>query len=161
LLGSGTILNEVVKASQILAEKYGVPSTIYSATSYKELRRDALEASRWNMLHPDQPKKQSFIEKLLEGAQGPFISASDYMRTFAEQVTPFIPGGKMTTLGTDGFGRSETREALRRFFEVDAAAIVVAALHALFEEGKVEAALVRQAITDMGINPDQPAPWTV
>jgi pyruvate dehydrogenase E1 component len=160
LFGSGTILNEVLKAQMMLSEKYGVASNVYSATSYKELRRDALECQRWNMLHPEETPKKSYIEALLEGVQGPFVAASDYMRTLAEQVAAFVPG-PMLALGTDGFGRSETREALRRFFEVDAAAIVLGALHMLAEEGKIEKSLVRQAITDLGVNPDQPAPWTV
>ncbi|MCC6805930.1 MAG: pyruvate dehydrogenase (acetyl-transferring), homodimeric type [Deltaproteobacteria bacterium] len=160
LMGSGTILNEVVKAAQILAEKFGVASSVYSATSYKELRRDAMECERWNMLHPEQEKKRSYLAKLFDGAEGPFVSASDYMRTFAEQIAPYLPG-KLTTLGTDGFGRSETREALRRFFEVDAAAIVVAALHALAEEDKIARSVVTHAIAELGINPEQPAPWTV
>jgi pyruvate dehydrogenase E1 component len=160
LFGSGTILNEVVKAAHILAEKYGVASDVYSATSYKELRRDAMAAERWNMLHPGAERKRSYLETLLDGVDGPFVAASDYMRTFAEQIGPYLPG-QLTTLGTDGFGRSETREALRRFFEVDAAAVVVAALHALAEEGKIATDVVQQAIKDLGVNPDAPAPWTV
>ncbi len=160
LLGSGAILNETVKAQAILAEKYGVSSHVYSATSYKELRRDALECQRWNMLHPSETPRQSYLETLLEGVSGPFVAASDYMRTFAEQIGPFLPG-PLLALGTDGFGRSETREALRRFFEVDASAIVVAALHMLAEDGKIERTVVAQAISDLGVNPNAPAPWTV
>jgi pyruvate dehydrogenase E1 component len=160
LLGSGAILNEVVKAGKILAEKYGVSSTIWSATSYKELKRDAMEVQRWNMLHPDQPKKRSYVETMLSEGSGPVVAASDYMRALPESITPYVPGG-MLTLGTDGFGRSETRESLRRFFEVDAAGIVVAALWALAERGLCERSVVKNAIAAEGVNPEQPAPWTV
>lgn len=160
LLGSGMLLQEVLKAADMLAEKYGVASTVYAVTSYKELRRDAMEAARWNMLHPEQPRRISYVESLTANAKGPFIASSDYMRTWAEQIAPYLPGG-LLALGTDGFGRSETRPALRRFFEVDAAAVVVASLYALAERGELDRAVVTQAIKDTGINPDQPAPWTV
>jgi pyruvate dehydrogenase E1 component len=160
LLGSGMLLQEVLKAADLLAERYGVASTVYAVTSYKELRRDAMEAARWNMLHPEQPRRVSYVESLTANAKGPFIASSDYMRTWAEQIAPYLPGG-LLALGTDGFGRSETRPALRRFFEVDAAAVVVASLYALAERGELDRAVVSQAIRDTGINPDQPAPWTV
>ncbi len=160
LLGSGAILNEVRKAAVILAEKYGVSSTVYSATSYKELKRDAMEVQRWNVLHPDQPKRTSYVESVLAEGTGPIVAASDYMRALPETISTYVPGG-IFALGTDGFGRSEAREALRRFFEVDAAAIVVAALHQLAERGEIDRALVKRAIGELGVNPEQPAPWTV
>ncbi|MBN4061131.1 pyruvate dehydrogenase (acetyl-transferring), homodimeric type, partial [bacterium AH-315-I18] len=118
LFGSGAILNEVLDAQQILADKYNVSSQVWSVTSYNELRRDAQDCERWNMLHADQTPRQSYIQKVLEGKEGPVIAASDYVRAVAEQLTPWIKNG-MYVLGTDGYGRSETREALRRFFEVD------------------------------------------
>jgi pyruvate dehydrogenase E1 component len=160
LLGSGPIVREALRAQEILAEHYGVSSTVWSVTSYKELRRDALEARRWNMLHPEQPARRSYLERLLEGAQGPFVAATDYMRTLAEQIAPWLPDS-LLALGTDGFGRSETRPALRRFFEVDAAAMVVAALYALAERGEIDREQVRRAIQELELDPDQPAPWTV
>jgi pyruvate dehydrogenase E1 component len=159
LLGSGSILGEVLKAQTILARDYGVSATAWSATSYKELRRDAMEVERWNTLHPDQPKT-SYVADLFADEPGPIIAASDYMRALPESIATYLPG-RFSVLGTDGFGRSETREALRRFFEVDAAAIVVASLYRLSLENKVDRAVVRKAITDLGVNPDQPASWTV
>jgi pyruvate dehydrogenase E1 component len=160
LLGSGVILREVLKAQDILEQRYGVPSTVWSVTSYKELRREALEVKRWNMLHPDQPAGRSYLEKAVAGAPGPFVAASDYMRALPEQIAPWLPGG-LTALGTDGFGRSDTRPALRRFFEVDAAAVVIASLYALAQRRALDPATVKKAINELGVNPDQPAPWTV
>ena len=129
LLGSGVILNEVLRAQSILAEKYGVGSTVFSATSYQELRRDAIECERWNRLHPDQPKRMPYVAKVLGETKGPIIASSDYMRALPEQIASYV-GGRLTALGTDGFGRSDTRKALRRFFEVDAESVVVSALYA-------------------------------
>jgi len=159
LLGSGPIMREVLRAQTMLKEQYGIGSTIWSVTSYKELRYDALETERWNMLHPDQPPRTSYLGTILQGVEGPFVAASDYMRTLPEQIARWIPG--LVALGTDGFGRSESREALRNFFEVDAEHIVFASLHALAVAGKIDRALVSKAITDLKINPDQPASWTV
>ncbi len=159
LLGSGSILREVMKAQKILAENYGVSSTVWSATSYKELRREAMEVERYNSLHPGETKK-SYVETLFEDTNGPIVAASDYMRSWPELISPYL-GGRMFALGTDGFGRSETREALRRFFEVDAAAIVVASLHRLAVDKKVDIDVVKKAIADLGVNPEAPAPWTV
>mgnify|MGYP005850071403 CR=1 FL=1 len=164
LLGSGVILNKVLEAQKLLAEKYGIGSTVYSATSYKELRRDAMETERWNRLHPAQPARKSYVETVLAGTPGPVVAASDYQRALPEQIAPYLTDGKgprMLALGTDGFGRSETRPMLRRFFEVDAEHVTVAALHALAKRGEVDKAVVAQAIKDLGINPDAPAPWTV
>jgi pyruvate dehydrogenase E1 component len=161
LLGSGTILNEVLRAQQILAEKYGIGSTVFSATSYKELRRDCIETERWNRLHPDKPARKTHVESMLGNSPFvPVIASSDYMRALPEQVAPYL-NGRLLALGTDGFGRSETRQALRRFFEINAEHVTVAALHALAERGELDRAIVVQAIKDLSINPDLPAPWTV
>jgi pyruvate dehydrogenase E1 component len=154
LFGSGAILREVLRAADILAEKYGVSSNIWSVTSYKELRRDAHAARRWNMLHPEQPPRQSFFEQAIAGHQGPFIAASDYVRGVPEQLDPWVPGG-LFVLGTDGFGRSETRGPLRRHFEVDAESVVVATLYRLAQEGKFSLSQVATAIKDLGIDPDK------
>ncbi len=160
LLGSGVILREVLRAQQILADKYGVASTVYSATSYQQLRRDALECERYNRLHPDAEAKVPHVKAVLGKTAGPIVASSDYMRIWAEGVGPFLDG-RLLALGTDGFGRSETRANLRRFFEVDAEHVTVAALYALAEQGKLDRLVVKQAITDLGLNPDAPHPWTV
>ncbi|MSR51911.1 MAG: pyruvate dehydrogenase (acetyl-transferring), homodimeric type [Gemmataceae bacterium] len=161
LLGSGVILREVLRAQEILATKYAVASTVFSATSYQELRRDAIECERANRLHPDQPKKVPYVEQVLgRDASVPTIASSDYMRALPEQVAPYLIG-KLLALGTDGFGRSETRQNLRRFFEVDAEHVALAALHALAERGQLDRAFVKQAIADLGIDADRPLPWTV
>ncbi|MCC6578938.1 MAG: pyruvate dehydrogenase (acetyl-transferring), homodimeric type [Phycisphaeraceae bacterium] len=160
LLGSGAILREVLRAQQILAEKYNVASTIWSVTSYTELCRDAMAVDRWNLLHPDQKPKQSYIETLLAKEKGPFIAASDYVRLLAQQIAPWVPGG-LYTLGTDGFGRSETREALRRFFNVDAECVTLAALRQLAKQSLFTPTQLAQAVKDLHVNPDTPAPWTV
>jgi pyruvate dehydrogenase E1 component len=160
LFGSGTILREALRAQELLAERYGISSNVWSATSYTELRRNAQEAERWNMLHPTEPKRSCYVEDVLRGETGPFIAASDYVRAVPEQISPFVPGG-LYVLGTDGFGRSETRPPLRRFFEVDAESITVATLYRLAQLGKIDPANVAGAIRDLGINPERPAPWTV
>lgn len=160
LLGSGVILREVLRAQEILATKYKIASTVYSATSYQELRRDCIEVERYNRLHPDQPKKKSHVENVLGNTQGPVIASSDYMRTLQEQISPYL-NGRLHALGTDGFGRSETRQSLRRFFEVDAEHVVVASLYALSERGELDKKVVAQAIKDLGIDPEKPHPWTV
>ncbi len=160
LLGSGVILNEALRAQTILAEKYNVASTVYSATSYQMLRRDALECERYNRLHPDAEGKMPYVQKVLGSTKGPVIATSDYMRTLAEQIGPYL-GGRLLALGTDGFGRSETRQNLRRFFEIDAEHTTVAALYALVERGELDRKVVKKAIQDLGIDPNKPAPWTV
>jgi pyruvate dehydrogenase E1 component len=161
LLGSGVIMREVLRAQEILATKYNVASTVYSATSYQELRRDAIECERHNRLHPDQPKRVPYVAQILgDDAAVPVIASSDYMRALPEQVAPYL-NNRLLALGTDGFGRSETRANLRRFFEVDAENVAVAALHALAERGQLDRGLVTQAIRDLGIDPERPAPWTV
>ncbi len=148
LFGSGSILHGVLDAQKILAEKYGVASDVWSVTSYNELRRDAQETERWNMLNPTAPRKQSYVEQMLSDAEGPCIAATDYLRCLSEQIAPWCPGG-LFALGTDGMGRSETRENLRRHFEVDAESVVIATLYKLMKEGKVDAKVVDAAIDDL------------
>ncbi|MFO0847525.1 MAG: pyruvate dehydrogenase (acetyl-transferring), homodimeric type [Gemmataceae bacterium] len=160
LLGSGVILREALRAQQILADKYKIASTVYSATSYQMLRRDAIECERHNRLHPTAEGKLPYVQKVLGGTKGPIVATSDYLRTLPEQVAPYL-GGRLLALGTDGFGRSETRAALRRFFEVDAEHVAVAALYALAERKELDRKAVEQAIKDFGLNPAAPPPWTV
>ncbi len=154
LLGSGPILNQVLEAQKLLAERYDVSADVWSATSYKTLRTEAMEAQRWNMLHPTEQPKCSYLESVLKGEEGVFVAASDYVKAVCEQIAPWVPGG-LTVLGTDGFGRSDTRKALRRFFEVDTEMIMVATLYALAQKGKVGMPLVAQAIDDLGVDPEK------
>jgi pyruvate dehydrogenase E1 component len=160
IFGSGTIINSALKAQEILAERYGVSADVWSATSYKLLRTDALRCKRWNMLHPTAAPKKSYIETLLAKEQGTFVAVSDYMRLVPDQIAPWVPGGLMT-LGTDGFGRSDTRARLRRFFEVDAESTVIATLYALAEKGLVERQLVENAIKELGVDPEKIQPQIV
>ncbi len=160
LVGSGTILREVEAAAELLAADFGVSAELWSAPSFNLLRRDGLAAERWNRLHPDQPARNSWVEEQLEGGSGPVIAATDYMRSFAEQIRPFVPG-RFVTLGTDGFGRSDTRETLRDFFEVDRRHVAVAALKALADDGTIPGERVAEAIAKYEIDPDRPEPWTV
>jgi pyruvate dehydrogenase E1 component len=161
LLGSGVILREVLRAQEILATKYNIGSTVYSATSYQELRRNAIECERANRLHPDQPKQVPYVEQVLGNDPAvPVVASSDYMRALPEQVAPYL-NNRLLALGTDGFGRSETRPNLRRFFEIDAEHVAVAALYALAERGRLDRGVVKQSIADLGIDPERPAPWTV
>jgi pyruvate dehydrogenase E1 component len=157
LLGAGTILREVIAAAAILKQEYGVSADVWSVTSFNELRREALAVTRWNMLHPEQPAKTSHVENCFKGRQGPVVAATDYMKIYADQIREFVPG-RYRVLGTDGFGRSDTRQKLRRFFEVDRYYITVAALKTLSEEGKVGAQQVAQAIEKYGIDPEKPNP---
>jgi len=154
LFGSGPILREALRAAEILADKYNVAADIWSVTSYNELRRDAQECQRWNMLNPGKTPRRSYVEEQLDGIEGPYIAASDYMRALAEQIDPWVPGG-LFALGTDGMGRSESREALRRHFEVDAECIVVATLYQLSQQGKLDAKQVAKAVKDLGIDPNK------
>jgi len=154
LLGSGAILREALRASEMLAEKYGIASDIWSVTSYTQLRRDAQECQRWNMLNPDKTPRRSYVEEQLEGVVGPVIAVTDYMRVLAEQIDPWVPGG-LFALGTDGMGRSESREALRRHFEVDAECIVIATLYQLSQQGKYDTKKVAQAVKDLGVDPEK------
>jgi len=154
LLGSGSIMFEVLKAQQILEEKFGVGADVWSVTSYKELYRDANDCERWNMLHPGDPAKVPYVTQTLKDAQGPFVAASDYMKVLPESIGKWVPG-QLVSLGTDGFGRSESRAALRDFFEVDAKHIVLATLGALAREKKVGTDVVKRAISELGINPEK------
>jgi pyruvate dehydrogenase E1 component len=157
LLGSGTILREVIAGADLLAEDWGVTADIWSAPSFTELRRDGLRTERWNRLHPTQAPRRSYVETCLEGQPGPVIAATDYIKTYADQIRPFVPG-RYTVLGTDGFGRSDYRRALRSFFEVDRHHVAVAALHSLAQEGAVPASKVADAIKKYGIDPEKPDP---
>jgi pyruvate dehydrogenase E1 component len=154
LFGSGTLLREAVRAQEILDNRYGVKAEVWSATSYKELRRDALETERWNMLHPAEQPKRSYIERILENEKGVFIAVSDYMKAVPEMVGRWVPGG-LFPLGTDGFGRSDSRVALRRFFEVDAECVTIAALWRLAQRGAIKVSVVEQAIRDLDVNPEK------
>lgn len=155
LFGSGAIMQCVLRAQNILAEKYGVSSNVWSATSYNELARDAHNAARWNRLHPtSDDKKTSYLASLMHGVEGPVIAASDYVRAYMEQIREFMPNDYLV-LGTDGLGRSDTRETLRRHFEVDAESIVIAALHQLTKQGSFKEADVAQAIKDLDYDPDK------
>ncbi|CAM8646469.1 AceE Pyruvate dehydrogenase complex, dehydrogenase (E1) component [Burkholderiales bacterium] len=159
LLGSGTILREVIAGADLLAQDFGVASDIWSCPSFNELRRDGLDAERYNLLHPTETPRKSFVAKQLEGHEGPVVAATDYMKTFADQIRPFIPSGRTyTVLGTDGFGRSDSRAKLREFFEVDRRYVAVAALYSLMKEGKIKPEVVSQAIQKYGINPDRVNP---
>jgi pyruvate dehydrogenase E1 component len=159
LFGSGTILPGVLKAQAILKDKYGIGCDVWSVTSYNELSRDAMSTTRWNRLHPGETPKKSFIETSLAGAEGPFISASDNIRAWADQVREWIPG-TYTVLGTDGFGRSDTRPTLRRHFEVDAECTVYATLHALAKDGAFDKSRLPQVIQELGIDPEKVDPRT-
>ena len=154
LFGSGAIMQCVLKAQEMLAEQFGISSDVWSVTSYTQLRRDAASCQRWNMLHPTEAPKKSYIETVLEGHEGPFIASSDYVKALAEQVAPFVPGD-FFALGTDGMGRSETRPALRRHFEVDAESIIIATLTQLMKQGKATAEEVAKAIKDLGYDTEK------
>ena len=160
IFGSGPIINSALRAQAILAEKYGVSADVWSATSYKLLRNDALRAERWNMLHPTAPPRKSYLETLLENESGVYVAVSDNMKIVPDQIAPWVPGG-LTTLGTDGFGRSDTRANLRRFFEVDAESVVIATLYALAQKGTIAKTVVAAAIQDLGYNPEKPHPVIV
>ncbi len=157
LFGSGSILREALRAQEILAERYHVAADVWSATSYKELRRDALACERWNLLHPTQKPRVPYVTRLLQKEEGPVVAATDYMKIVPEQIERWVPGG-LYALGTDGFGRSDTREALRRFFEVDAETMVVAVLYQLAQRGEIKLELVKKAIDELKIDPDKPDP---
>jgi pyruvate dehydrogenase E1 component len=157
LLGSGAILREALRAQEILAERFEVAADVWSVTSYKELRRDALAAERWNRLHPTATPRQSYVEKLLAQEKGIFIAATDYMKLLPEMISRWVPGS-LTPLGTDGFGRSENRVSLRRFFEVDAECIALAALNRLAQQGEMKTARIQKAIQELGIDPEKVDP---
>jgi len=154
LFGSGPILLEASKAQVILEEKYGVSADVWSVTSYNELRRDALAVERWNRLHPAEAAKKPYIQTVLEAAEGPIVAASDFMKAVQDQIAPWLPG-RMVTLGTDGFGRSDNREHLRRHFEVNAASIAAAALSRLSRDGKFDAKKAEKAFSELGVDPEK------
>ena len=157
LLGSGTILNEAIKAAEILEKDYKVATNVWSVTSYKNLHLDAQETERWNMLHPEQEPKVPYIAQVTKDENGIFVSASDYVQFLSDAVAKWLPS-KLHSLGTFGFGRSEGRSSLRDFFEVDAKHIVYATLYSLMKEGKIKIDVVKKAQKDLGINPDKPNP---
>jgi pyruvate dehydrogenase E1 component len=160
IFGSGPIIQSALKAQEILAEKYDVSADVWSATSYKLLRTDAIRCQRWNMLHPTEPSKKSYVENLLAKEPGAFVAVSDNIRTVPDQIAPWVPGG-LFTLGTDGFGRSDTRARLRRFFEVDAESTVIGTLYALAEKGLVGREVVAQAIKDLDVDPEKIQPQLI
>jgi pyruvate dehydrogenase E1 component len=157
LMGSGTILREVLAAAELLSKDFRVPVDVWSVTSFNELRREALEVERWNQLHPGQEPRKCYIEQCLDGRPGPYVAATDYMKIVPDQVQRWVPG-TFVSLGTDGYGRSDARKALREHFEVDKHHIVVAALKALADDGAIDQKTVAQAIEKYGIDPDRPDP---
>ena len=157
LFGSGPLLFEALRAQEILASRYDVAADVWSATSYNLLRRDAQQAQRWNLLHPEEKPRKSYLESLLEPEEGVFVAVSDYMKIVPDQIAPWVPGGLMT-LGTDGFGRSDTRPRLRRYFEVDAESVVIAALYALCRKGRIKKSVVTRAMRELRYNPAKPHP---
>ncbi len=159
LFGSGAILLEVLKAAEILEEKYRVAADVWSVTSYKELYRDGNACERWNMLHPGAPQREPFVAAQLKDAEGVLVAASDYVKALPESISQWMPR-PLIALGTDGYGRSESRAMLRDFFEVDAKHIVLATLTGLMREGKIKAAEVKKAITDLGINSEKADPFS-
>ncbi|MEA2664932.1 MAG: pyruvate dehydrogenase component, partial [Candidatus Eremiobacteraeota bacterium] len=160
LMGSGAILREVIAAADLLREDWGVAADVWSATSFTLLHRDGEDAVRWNMLHPTDPPRRAYVAQQLDGHEGPVVAATDYVKTFAEQIRPFVER-RFHALGTDGFGRSDTRAKLREFFEVDRRWIALAALKALADEGTIDRAKVAEAIAKYGIDPAKPQPTTV
>jgi pyruvate dehydrogenase E1 component len=160
LLGSGTILREVIAAQKMLEEDFGVAADVWSCPSFTELRREGLAAMRWNMLHPEEKPREPYVSQCLDRATGPVVAATDYMKLFADQVRPFIHK-QYVVLGTDGFGRSDTRAKLRAFFEVDRRNVTVAALKALADEGTIPASKVSEAISKYGLDPEKPEPTSV
>jgi pyruvate dehydrogenase E1 component len=157
LFGSGPIFNETLKAQQILAEKYGIAADVWSVTSYNELRRDALAVERWNRLHPAEPQRTPYLLEALGAIDMPIVAASDYMKIVPDQIAPWLPG-RLTSLGTDGFGRSENREHLRRFFEVDGPSIAAAALSSLAKWGRFDSQKAQSAIRELGLDPESMDP---
>ncbi|WEJ74220.1 pyruvate dehydrogenase (acetyl-transferring), homodimeric type [Pseudomonas sp. PSE14] len=158
LLGSGTILREVEAAAKILREDFGIGADVWSVPSFNELRRDGLAVERWNRLHPGQKPRSSYVEECLGGRRGPVIASTDYMKVYAEQIRQWVPSKEYKVLGTDGFGRSDTRAKLRHFFEVDRHWVVLAALEALADRGDIEPKVVAEAIARFGLDPEKPNP---
>jgi pyruvate dehydrogenase E1 component len=160
LFGSGPILRQALAAQAILAEQFNVSGDVWSATSYKLLRNDALQTKRWNMLHPAEKPRKSYLEQLLEKEHGVYVAVSDNIKLVPDQIAPWVPGGLMT-LGTDGYGRSDTRSRLRRFFEVDAELAVIATLYALAEKGQLDKSVVAKAIKSLDVDPEKAYPHLV
>jgi pyruvate dehydrogenase E1 component len=160
LLGSGTILREVIAAADLLREDWGVDADVWSCPSFNELARDGMRVTRDNLLNPTAPPQRSHVERCLGDTRGPIVAATDYMRRFAEQIHPWVPR-RYTVLGTDGFGRSDTRERLRYFFEVDRHWVTLAALKALADEGALPATKAAEALSRYRLDAAKPAPWTV
>jgi pyruvate dehydrogenase E1 component len=160
LLGSGTILNEVLAASELLESDFDVAADVWSVTSFTELRRDGIEVERWNMLHPTEEPRHAYVSECLGEREGPVVASTDYIRAYPDQIRQWVPG-RYRVLGTDGYGRSDSRRALRRFFEVDRHYVVVAALKELAEEGSIEPERVREAIERYEIDADAPMPTSV
>jgi len=157
LMGSGTILREVLAAAEMLADEFDVPADVWSVTSFSELRREALRTERWNERHPGEEPRKSYVSKCLSDRKGPFVAATDYMKTVPDQIRQWVPG-RYVALGTDGFGRSDSRDALRSFFEVDHRSIVLSALKALADDGALEQSTVAEAMEKLGIDPEKPDP---
>ncbi|TMB13196.1 MAG: pyruvate dehydrogenase (acetyl-transferring), homodimeric type, partial [Deltaproteobacteria bacterium] len=160
LLGSGTIFREVIAAAELLEKDFGVAADLWSVTSFSELRRDGLAADRWNAMHPQESPRVSYVEQCLKGRTGPIIAATDYIKLHADSIRAFLPA-RYRVLGTDGFGRSDTRAKLRHFFEVNRYWIAAHALRALAEEGSVPAERVAEALKKYGLDPEKPNPVTV
>jgi pyruvate dehydrogenase E1 component len=160
LMGSGTILREVLAAAELLANDFGVPTDVWSVTSFNELRRDGLKVERWNQLHPDEEPQKCYVEQCLADRPGPYIAATDYMKVVPDQIQRWVPG-RFVSLGTDGYGRSDARKALREHFEVDRHYIAVSALKALADDGALDQKTVGEAIRKYGIDPDRPDPVTL
>ena len=160
LMGSGTILNEVIKASVILENEFGVAANVWSATSMNELRREGLDVERWNMLHPNEKPRVSYVEQCLQDQNGPVITATDYMKAYGDSIRAFVPS-RYVVLGTDGYGRSDDRKQLRNHFEVNHKYIIVAALSALYEDGSIESSVVSKAIDQFEIDAEKPSPDTL
>ncbi len=160
LMGSGTILREVIAGAELLESDFGVTADIWSVPSFTELRRDGMETDRWNLLHPGSDQRESFVRSSLAGHDGPVVAATDYMRAFADQIRPWVDA-PFHVLGTDGYGRSDYRKTLRSFFEVDRHYVALAALTELAKTGEVDASAPKKAIESYGIDPERPAPWRV
>jgi pyruvate dehydrogenase E1 component len=160
LLGSGTILREVIAAADLLEKDFGIAADIWSVTSFSELRRDGLAAERWNTLHPAEKPRRSFVEQSLAGRKGPVVAATDYIKIHADSIRAFLPA-RYRVLGTDGFGRSDYRARLRHFFEVNRYWVAVHALKTLADEGEIPAAKVSEAIKKYGLDAEKPNPVTV
>jgi pyruvate dehydrogenase E1 component len=160
-MGSGTILRVAIAAAELLQNDWGIAADVWSAPSFTLLARDGQDVERWNLLHPTDEPRVAHITKQLQGTTGPIVAVSDYMRTFAEQIRAFMPKGRSyKVLGTDGFGRSDTRAKLREFFEVSRYYVAIAALKSLADEGAIKPSVVAEAIAKYGINPNKPNPVT-